>query len=87
MRILAGLVASAQSLDDDGAAVLVERLAGLQGALAVLDHPARRHGLPIVLVELTTGSGHGLVQGAPPGSSTTLVSGPSPPCNVGCRKR
>jgi hypothetical protein len=35
----------------------------LQGALAVLDHPARHHGLPIVLVELATGSGHGLVQG------------------------
>ena len=63
VRILAGVVASAHSLDDDGAAVLVERLTGLQGALAVLDHPARRHGLPIVLVELTTGAGHGLVQG------------------------
>ncbi len=63
VRILAGVVASAHSLDDDGAAVLVERLAGLQGALAVLDHPARRHGLPIVLVELATGTGHGLVQG------------------------
>jgi hypothetical protein len=43
--------------------VLVERLAGLQGALAVIDHPARRHGLPIVLVELATRAGHGLVQG------------------------
>jgi hypothetical protein len=63
IRILAGVVASARSLDDDGAAVLVERLTGLQGALAVLDHPARRHGLPIVLVDLATGSGHGLVQG------------------------
>ncbi len=63
VRILAGVVASARSLDDDGAAVMVERLAGLQGALAVLDHPARRHGLPIVLVELATGAGHGLVQG------------------------
>jgi hypothetical protein len=63
VRILAGVVASAHSLDDDGAAVLVERLAALQGALAVLDHPARRHGLPVVLVELAAGSGHGLVQG------------------------
>jgi Family of unknown function (DUF5682) len=63
VRILAGLGAAARSLDDDAAAVLVERLAGLQGALAVLDHPARRHGLPIVLVDLATGSGHGLVQG------------------------
>jgi hypothetical protein len=63
VRILAGVVASARSLDDDAAAVLVERLTGLQGALAVLDHPARGHELPIVLVELATGAGHGLVQG------------------------
>lgn len=63
VRVLAGLVAAARSLDDDAAAVMVERVAGLQGALAVLDHPARRHGLPVVLVELATGAGHGLVQG------------------------
>jgi hypothetical protein len=63
VRVLAGLVAAARSLDDDAAAVMVERIAGLQGALAVLDHPARRHGLPVVLVELATGAGHGLVQG------------------------
>ena len=63
VRILAGVVASAHSLDDDAAALMVERLAGLQGALAVLDHPARRHGLPIALVELSTTTGHGLVQG------------------------
>jgi hypothetical protein len=63
VRILAGVVASAHALDDDGAAVLVERLAALQGALAMLDHPARRHGLPVVLVDLASGSGHGLVQG------------------------
>ncbi len=63
IRILAGVVASARSLDDDAAGVLVERMTGLQGALALLDHPARRHGLPVVLVELATGGGHGLVQG------------------------
>ena len=63
VRILAGVVAAARSLDDDGAAMLVERLTGLQTALAVLDHPARRHGLPVVLVELAAGAGHGLVQG------------------------
>ena len=63
VRVLAGLVAAVRSIDDDGAVVMVERLAGLQGALAVLDHPARRHDLPVVLVELATGAGHGLVQG------------------------
>ena len=63
VRILAGLGTATRSLDDDAAAVMVERLAGLQGALAVLDHPARRHGLPIVLVDLATAPGHGLVQG------------------------
>ncbi len=63
VRVLAGLVAAARSLDDDAAAVMVERVAGFQGALAVLDHPARRHGLPVVLMELATGPGHGLVQG------------------------
>lgn len=63
VRTLAGLVAAARSLDDDAAAVMVERLAGFQGALAVLDHPERRRGLPIVLVELATGTTHGLVQG------------------------
>jgi hypothetical protein len=40
-----------------------EHLSSFQGALAVLDHPARRTGLPPVLVALTTGAGHGLVQG------------------------
>jgi hypothetical protein len=63
VRVIAGLVAAARSLDDDAAAVMVERIAGFQGALAVLDHPARRHHLPVVLVELASGAGHGLVQG------------------------
>ena len=63
VRILAGLVPQARSIGDDAAAQLVERLAGLQGALAVLDHPARRTELPRVLIELTIGAGHGLVQG------------------------
>jgi len=63
VRILAGLVPQARSIGDDAAAQLVERLAGLQGALAVLDHPARRTELPRVLIDLTIGAGHGLVQG------------------------
>jgi hypothetical protein len=63
VRILAGLRAAARSLDDDAAAVMTERISALQGALAVLDHPARRAGLPQVLTDLAHGAGHGLVQG------------------------
>jgi hypothetical protein len=63
VRILAGLRAATRSLDDDAAGVMTERLSAFHGALAVLDHPARRTALPSVLVELVTGAGHGLVQG------------------------
>ena len=63
VRILAGLPAAARQLDDDAAATTAERLSAFQGALAVLDHPARRTGLPSVLVALTAGAGHGLVHG------------------------
>jgi hypothetical protein len=73
VRILAGVVASAHSLDDDAAALMVERLAGFQGALAVLDHPARRHGLPIALVELSHGTGHGTGHGLVQGRATRLL--------------
>ena len=62
-RVLVGLVAACSSLDTDAAEVMVERLAGLQGALAVVDHPARHRRLPDVLGLLATGAGHGLVQG------------------------
>jgi hypothetical protein len=63
VRVLAGLSAAARSLDDEAAAVMTERLSAFQGALAVLDHPARRTGLPSVLAELAAGAGHGLVRG------------------------
>ncbi|MGB0114965.1 MAG: DUF5682 family protein [Ilumatobacteraceae bacterium] len=63
VRILAGLVPESRGVGDDTASVLVERLTGLQAALATLDHPARRRDLPRVLVDLTIGAGHGLVQG------------------------
>jgi hypothetical protein len=63
VRILAGLRMAARSLDDDAAAVMSERLSAFQGALAVLDHPARHDGLPAALVALAAGAGHGLVQG------------------------
>lgn len=63
VRVLAGLATAARSLDDAAAAVFVQRLAELQGALAVIDHPARDRELPVVLVDLAIGAGHGLVQG------------------------
>jgi len=67
VRILAGIVPACRSLDNDSAALMVERLTSLQAALAMLDHEARHHGLPGVLREVASrvlGSGrHGLVQG------------------------
>jgi hypothetical protein len=63
VRILAGLRAAARSLDGDAATIMSERLSSFQGALAVLDHPARHDGLPAALVALAADAGHGLVQG------------------------
>ncbi len=63
LRILAGLSAAARSLDDEAAGVMTERLSAFQGALAVLDHRARRDGLPTVLIEVAGTAGHGLVRG------------------------
>ena len=63
VRILAGLAGAARSLDDDAASVMSERVSAFQGALAVLDHDARRTGLPAVLEELAGRAGHGLVRG------------------------
>ncbi len=63
VRILAGLPGAARSLDDDAAALMTERMSAFQGALAVLDHDARRNGLPAALVDLAATAGHGLVRG------------------------
>lgn len=64
VRILAGVGVACRHLDDDGAVVMVERLTGVQAALAVLGHPARARGFPTVLEELTRSRNvHGLVQG------------------------
>lgn len=65
VRVLAGVVPACRSLDDDAAALMIERLSGLQGALALLDHPARWVDLPEVLDALADPAGpvHGLVQG------------------------
>ena len=42
---------------------MVERLSGVQAALALVDHPARHAGLSDVLGHLADGHAHGLVQG------------------------
>lgn len=63
VRILAGLREATRSLDDEAAALMIERLSAFQGALAVLDHPARHDALRSALGEVAEGGGHGLVQG------------------------
>lgn len=64
VRVLAGTVMACRSLDDDAAAAMVERLAGVQAALALTDHAARRGEWPAVLTLVTERSDvHGLVQG------------------------
>ena len=64
VRVLAGAVTACRSLDDAAAAAMVERLAGVQAALALVDHPARRAEWPAVLtVVAERGDVHGLVQG------------------------
>ena len=64
VRVLAGVVTACRSLDDAAAAAMVERLAGVQAALALVDHPARRGEWPAVLaVVAERGDVHGLVQG------------------------
>ena len=63
VRILAGLVPACSSLDDDAAAIMVERLGRMQQALALVDHPARRRAFPDVLAQLAEGKRHGMVQG------------------------
>ena len=64
VRVVAGVVMACRSLDDDAAAAMVERLAGVQAALALVDHPARRAEWPAVLtVVAERGDVHGLVQG------------------------
>lgn len=63
VRVLAGLLPACASLDDDAAAVMVERLSGVQHALALVDHRARRRAFPDVLERLGEGPGHGRVHG------------------------
>ncbi len=64
VRVVAGVVMACRSLDDAAAAAMVERLAGVQAALALVDHQARRGDWPAVLaVVAERGDVHGLVQG------------------------
>ncbi len=64
VRILAGLGVACRQLDDDAAAAMVERLTGVQAALAVLSHQARDRAFPHVLQQIATArNGHGLIQG------------------------
>ena len=64
VRVLASTVMACRSLDPDAAAAMVERLAGVQAALALVDHPARRGEWPAVLTLVAERSDvHGLVQG------------------------
>ncbi|HEY7628766.1 MAG TPA: DUF5682 family protein, partial [Ilumatobacteraceae bacterium] len=64
VRVIAGVVTACRSLDDTAAAAMVERLAGAQAALALIDHPARRAEWPAALTVIAErGDVHGLVQG------------------------
>ena len=49
VRVLVGLPGACRALGDDAAAAMAERLTAAQGALALIDHPARRAGWPAVL--------------------------------------
>jgi hypothetical protein len=64
IRVVAGVVPACAALDPDAAAVMAERLTGVQAALNVLNHPARTEAFPRVLAQLAEQrTGHGLVQG------------------------
>lgn len=64
VRVIAGLDRASRHLDDDAAAAMIERLSGLQGALAMLDHVASHRDFPDVLAGLADGRRvHGLVRG------------------------
>ncbi|MBI4883450.1 MAG: hypothetical protein HY826_05285 [Actinobacteria bacterium] len=64
VRVLAGMLMSCRSLDDDAAASMVDRLTAVQAALALTDHPLRRTEWPAVLMLVAERHDvHGLVQG------------------------
>jgi hypothetical protein len=64
VRVIAGVVMACRSLSPEAAAAMVERLAAVQTALALIDHPARRGEWPAALTLVAERSDvHGLVQG------------------------
>ncbi len=64
IRVLAGTVMACRSLAPEAAVAMVERLAAVAAALALVDHPARRAEWPAVLTLVAERPDvHGLVQG------------------------
>ena len=64
VRVLAGALGACRALDEDAAAVMVERLAAVQAALALTDHAARVRAWPAVLEQITGRADvHGLILG------------------------
>ncbi|MFZ4719305.1 MAG: DUF5682 family protein [Ilumatobacteraceae bacterium] len=64
VRVVSGIVIACRSLAQEAAAAMVERLASVQTALALVDHPARRGEWPAVLTIVAERSDvHGLVRG------------------------
>jgi hypothetical protein len=64
VRVVSGVLMACRSLAPDAASAMVERLAAVQTALALIDHPARRGEWPAVLTLIAERSDvHGLVQG------------------------
>jgi hypothetical protein len=64
VRVVAGVLMACRSLAPEAAAAMVERLAAVQTALALVDHPARRGEWPAALTLVSERSDvHGLVQG------------------------
>ena len=64
VRVIAGVPTACRSLDDEASAAMVERLAAVQAALAMCDHPARHDQWPVVLTVLSERADvHGRVQG------------------------
>jgi hypothetical protein len=70
VRVVAGLGRAAEGLDDDAARTMIERMSAVQAALAVVDHPARRAGFPLVLEQLAE---HRRVHGSVQGRATRLL--------------
>ena len=73
VRVLAGLIPACASLDDEASAVMVERISGVQQALALVDHRARHRAFPEVLERLADGSGSGNGHGRVHGRATRLL--------------